>query len=161
MNTGKAGPVFIRGKLWLESKSDCQLHLSRIADTLSQEPVEVEESRRDERVDIVRVVEGIEHLDDRNYREAFVEFKWPLNAPVEREVLVVFAQRVAIGGSAHGRRDRLGGSGLHAEISLESPTHLDEGEKIKLVTDVAIGIGVVELQVVDIKRAIGKRIAFV
>src|SRR5215216_4185476 len=90
----------------LKCKPHRQLNLSRIADALSQEPVEVEESRRDERVDVVGVVESIEHLDDRNYREA-IKLEWSLYAPVKREIGIVFAQRVAIGGCANGRRNRL------------------------------------------------------
>src|SRR5215216_2271165 len=49
-----------------------QLHLSRIAHALPQEPVKVKQSRRHERIDVVGVVERIEHLDYRNDREAFV-----------------------------------------------------------------------------------------
>ena len=74
----------------LEGELDRQLQLSGIAHALSQEPVEVEESRRDERVDVVGVVESIEHLDDRSYRKA-IKLEWPLNAPVKREIAVVFA----------------------------------------------------------------------
>ena len=66
----------------LERDPDCQLHLPRITHALSQEPVEVEESRRGERVDVIGVVESIEHLDNRNYREA-IKFEWTLNAPVK------------------------------------------------------------------------------
>ena len=83
-------------KTTLERELNRQLHLPRIAHALPQEPVKVKQSRRHERVDVVGVVEGIEHLDDRNDREALVEFDRPLNAPVKREVFVVFARGVAI-----------------------------------------------------------------
>ena len=128
----------------LKRKLHRQLHLPRIAHTLPQEPVEVKQSRRDKRVDVVGVVEGIEHLDDRNDREAFVELDRPLNAPVKREVLVVFARGVAIRCRASSRRDRLGRSSLHAEVSFKSPTHLDKRKEVELVTDVAIRQRVVE-----------------
>ena len=72
----------IRG---LESKLDRELHLPWIAYTLPQETIEVEKSRRDEWVDVIGVVEGIEHLDNRNYRKA-IKLEWPLNAPVKREI---------------------------------------------------------------------------
>src|SRR5438270_8419792 len=52
------------GSLELELHGD--LDLPWIADTLAQEAVEVEQRRRRERVDVVGVVERIEHLDARN-----------------------------------------------------------------------------------------------
>src|SRR6185437_8526930 len=80
-----------------ERKSNRQLHLTRIAHALTQEAVEIEQPRRDERVDVVRVVEGIEHLDHRDDRETFAQSERPLNTPVKREVLVIFAVDVAVG----------------------------------------------------------------
>lgn len=126
----------IRG---LESKLDRELHLPWIAYTLPQETIEVEKSRRDEWVDVIGVVEGIEHLDNRNYRKAFAKFDRSLDAPVKREILVVLPRGVAISGSANSPRSNwLSRSSLHAEVSVKSPTHLDIGKEIKLVTDVAV-----------------------
>ena len=92
----------------------------------------------------------------------FAELDRPLNAPVKREILVVFARGVAIRCRAGSRRDRLSSSCLHAEVSFKSPTHLDKREEVELVTDVAIGVRVVETEGCnEIKRAIGKWIAFI
>jgi len=46
------------------------LDLARVADTLAQEAVEVEKGRRRQRVDVVGVVESIEHLQARDYLRA-------------------------------------------------------------------------------------------
>jgi hypothetical protein len=67
----------------LERKPYRQLHLPRIADTLPQKSVEVEEGSRAEWVDVVLVVESIEHLNYRDQSKAFTKPKRPLNAPVK------------------------------------------------------------------------------
>jgi hypothetical protein len=51
-----------------ESETDGQLYLSGIAHSLPQESVKIEQARRAQGVDVVRVVECIEHFDDRNER---------------------------------------------------------------------------------------------
>jgi hypothetical protein len=78
----------------LERKLDRQLQLSGIANTLSQEAVEVEQRRSSERIDQVLIVKGIEHLDDGNQGIATVKPKleWALLSPILGEVLVVFPQ---------------------------------------------------------------------
>jgi len=130
--------VHPENRLSLEGELHSQLHLTRIAHTLSQEPVKVEESWRRERIDVVGVVEGIEHLDHRNNREAFVKVEWPLKTPVEREILIVFARRVSIRCCANSRCDRLSTSCLHPEVSFKSPTQFNKGKEVELVTDVAV-----------------------
>ena len=75
--------------------------MSRIADALPQEPVKVEQRRRAQRVDVVLVVESIEHLHDWNQRVAFAKLERPLQAPIKRKVFVVLAQRIAVGGRSN------------------------------------------------------------
>ena len=67
----------------LERKPYRQLHLPRIADTLPQKSVEVEKGSRAEWVNVVLVVESIEHLNYRNQRKAFTKPEGPLDAPVK------------------------------------------------------------------------------
>src|SRR5918912_1158638 len=97
--------VSVLYRLPLEDELDGELKLARVADALAQEAVEVEEAGRDERVDVVRVVEGIEHLDDGDERHRLGEVEGALESPVEREERVVLAQRVAVGRRARGGRD--------------------------------------------------------
>ena len=99
-----------------EDELESELDDARVADALTQEAVEVEEAGRDQRVDVVCVIERIEHLDHRNDRETFTQMNRPLNAPVKREVLVVLARSVAIGRCAHARRDRLRAARLYARV---------------------------------------------
>lgn len=64
-------------------KAQRYLQLSRVANALSQKSVEVEKPRRAERIDVVRVIEGIKHLNDGNQRITLAEFEWPLDTPIE------------------------------------------------------------------------------
>jgi hypothetical protein len=82
----------IRVNLWLmsvpffhtsECKPQCQLQLPWIADPLTQKSVEVEEGSGGEWVDVVLVVESIEHLNYRDQRIAFAKPERPLDAPVK------------------------------------------------------------------------------
>jgi hypothetical protein len=59
------------------------LYLSRITDALSQEPVEVEQRRSAQRVNVVFAIEGIEHLDDRYQGIVFTKLEWTLQTPVK------------------------------------------------------------------------------
>src|ERR1700730_4116952 len=52
----------------LEIKPHRQLRLPRIADTLAQEPIKVEEGRRAQGVDVVLIVERVEQLEFRRER---------------------------------------------------------------------------------------------
>src|SRR5918911_3550758 len=128
-----------------EQELDGQLHLPRVADALAEEAVEVEETRRRERVDVVRVVEGVEHLDDGDERLALAEAERALQAPVEGEELVVLARRVAVRRRAHAPRDRLRAARLHAGVAFEAPRQLRVRVEVELVADVAVGERVVEL----------------
>src|SRR5688500_19182299 len=82
---------------YLKRKLHRELHLTRIAHARTQEAVKVEQPRRDKRVDVVRVVESIEHLDHRDDRVTLTEPERSLNAPVKREILVVFGRGVPVG----------------------------------------------------------------
>ena len=71
----------------LERHLDRQLHLARIADTLPQEAVEVEQRHRRQRIDVVGVVERVEHLEARDDLRSGRRCEAALQPPVEREVL--------------------------------------------------------------------------
>ena len=96
---------------------------------------------------------------------AAAEAERALQAPVEREVLVVLAIPVAAAVVAvqHARRgrDRLRRPPLHAHVDQELPRQLGVGEEVELVADVAIRRPVVQAQIVEVERAIGERIALV
>src|SRR5690349_10812978 len=77
-----------RSERSLERHLHAQLRLPRVADALAQEAVEVEQRWRRQRVHVVRVVEGVEHLEARNDLRTS-EPERTLETPVEREVLVV------------------------------------------------------------------------
>src|SRR6186713_1352680 len=106
-----------------EGHFDRKLHLAWIADAGPQEAVEVEERRGRQRVDVVRVVERVEHLDGRRDRHARVQAERPRQTPIEAEVLVVLAQRVASEidavDDARTWRDRLRAPCLRARVQLE------------------------------------------
>src|SRR5829696_6443525 len=138
INADKCLSAFICVNLRLKGQLHSQLHLTRIAHTLSQEPVKVKKTGRRQRIDVVGVVEGIEHLDHRDNREAFIKVKWPLNAPVEREVLIILAHRVPIRCRAISRSNRLSTSCLHAEVSFKPPAQFNKRKEVKLVTDVTV-----------------------
>ena len=50
---------------------------------MTKEPVEIEQTGRNQRIHVVVIVECVEHLDLRNYREAVIEFERPLKPPIE------------------------------------------------------------------------------
>src|SRR5918999_5002450 len=96
------------------------------ADTRAQESVEIEQRRRAERVDVVFVVERVEHLQDRDHLEpAPLQVERPRDAPVEAEERIVLALRVAAAvdpvEAARARRDRLGAPSLEPRVRLEAP----------------------------------------
>src|ERR1700730_12542210 len=144
-----------------KGKPDRQLQLSGIAHTLPQESVEIEQARRTERIDVVLVVEGIEHLDDRGQRVPLTKLEGTLYPPIEREVLIVFAQRVAVCGGAHIWCDRLRASCLDPEGTLEAPAHLHERIEVELVPNVTIRESIVQAEVEKCQRAISEGIALV
>src|SRR6185369_9555608 len=111
-------------------------------DALTQEAVEVEQPRRDERVDVVSIVEGIEHLDNGDDRIALAQLKRTLNTPVKREVLVVLPSRISVRRGASAGRDRLRRPSLHAEVPLNPPTQFDKRKQVEPVTNVAVGVSV-------------------
>ena len=90
----------------LKCELDCHLKLPRVADALSEKSVKVEEPGRDKRIDVVFTVGRIEHLDDGNDRESLAKLERPLQAPVKREILIVFAVGVAIRRGANRRPAR-------------------------------------------------------
>jgi len=120
----------------LERESYCQLHLPRIADTLPQEAVEIKQARRGQRIlisagrqriDSVIRVKGIEHLHRGNQSEAFPESEGSRETPIERNIVVVFPQRVSIGTRRRNKSARvcwLGGSRLNTWSKLKAPGQL-------------------------------------
>lgn len=89
----------------LERKLNRELQLPWVTHTLPQESVEIKEAGRRERiliagaaerVDEVIVIERIEHLDHRDQLVPFTKSERPRQTPIEREIVVVFAQRVPI-----------------------------------------------------------------
>src|SRR6187399_3042800 len=101
----------------LERQLHCQLRLARVADTRAQEAVEVEQRRRAQRVDVVRVVERVEHLDDRRQLVVRAKAERAPESPVEREILVVLPLAVPAAidtvEDPRARGDRLGAAVLH------------------------------------------------
>src|SRR3954466_9529198 len=106
----------------LERELHRQLCLARIAHTLPQEAVKVEQSRRRQRIHVVLVVERIEHLDLGNQRVTFAELERTSCCPVEREVRVVFPKSVASAvlpiHKSRTARDWLRRMRLHPEVRL-------------------------------------------
>src|SRR5258708_29402432 len=145
----------------LESKLHCQLQLSGISHALTEKAVKVKQPRRAERVDVVLVVEGIEHLDDGNQRIALAKFEGSLDSPIKREVLIVLAQRVAIRCGAYVRRYGLSRTCLHAEVSFQAPTHVYKRIEVELMPNVAVRESIVKTQIVDIQGSIREWIALV
>src|SRR5215831_17130258 len=101
----------------LKQEPQGQLQLPRITHALPQEAIEVKETRCGQRaliagyrqrVDAVIVVEGVEHLHRRDQLVTLAEFERPRQPPVEREVVVVLAQAVAVRRRLWRRRGRLG-----------------------------------------------------
>src|SRR6266576_3670467 len=90
-----------------ERELNRQLHLPGIANALPQEAVKIEQPRRAQRVDVVCIVEGIEHLEDRDQCVPFTKLEGTLDAPVERKEFIVLSQGVAVGCCPHRRRDGL------------------------------------------------------
>src|SRR5215475_6579583 len=77
-----------RSERSLERHLHAELRLPWVADALAQEAVEVEEPGRRQRVDVVPVVEGVEHLEAGNDLRTS-QLERTLETPIEREVLVV------------------------------------------------------------------------
>src|SRR5262245_27358019 len=80
---------------YLERYLHSQLELPRVADALSDKPVETEERRYRQRGHVVCVVEGVEHFKAWDYFGPRGQTERPLQAPVEREVTVVLPIPIA------------------------------------------------------------------
>src|SRR3954462_849880 len=128
----------------LERKLHRQLHLTWVADTLAQEAVKVEQPWRGQRIDFVRVIEGFEHLDRRNQPVALAEFERTRQPPIEREVSIVLAQRVAVGCGSNGWCYWLRRTRLYPRRELKSPGYLRVHVEIKLVANVSIRKSIIE-----------------
>lgn len=63
-------------RLGLELQADRKLGLPRVAHANAEEAVEVEELRRRQRIHVVLVVEGVEHLELGHDAETFAEMEW-------------------------------------------------------------------------------------
>ena len=115
------GVFLCDGRPISEGQLNRKLKLPGIPDSLTQKAVEVEKARRRnrvlisgsrKRVDEVVVVERIEHLDLRNKLDGLRQLEHLCEPPIERKVFVIFSERVAIRGRAHGGCRRLRGSRL-------------------------------------------------
>ena len=93
---------------------------------MSQEAVEVEQRCRTQRVNVVPIVEGIEHLDDGDKRIPLAKLEWTLQSPIKREILIVFPQCIPVGRRSHRRSDWLRRAGLHAEITFQAPRAIQQ-----------------------------------
>jgi hypothetical protein len=148
-----------------ERELQSQLQLSRVANALTQKTVEIEESGRHQRVDEVRVIEGIEHLDDRDQPIPLSEMERALQSPVEREVAVVFAQRIATSihavEEARAGSDRLRRMRLNARVKFQAPGQFHVAEKVESMTNVSVREGIVPRKVETIEGAVGERVALV
>src|SRR5262245_16853262 len=163
--------VFLLIASFSERELRGQLQLARVAHSLAQEAVEVEQRHRGQWVDQVLVVEGVEHLDGRDDRVTFGEAEDPRQSPVEREKFVVLAQRVAVGGRANARSTRsnlclargagLRAAGLDTRVGFKAPGQIAVQDESEFVVDVAIRTSIIGLQIVEAERAISERVAFV
>src|SRR5262245_38495275 len=154
-----------RGTAALESHLNRQLYLSWISDARAKKAVEVEERWRRQRIDIVRVVERVEHLQSRADLGASADAEWSTDPPVEAEVRVVLAKRVSspvdAALDARARRKRLRGPSLRAHVQFDFLRQFEIAEEVDLVPDVSIREGVIERQVREVERAIRERVALV
>src|SRR6185503_9330758 len=119
---------------------------SRITNSKSQEPGEVEQSWRSQRIYVVVVVEGVEHLKHRQQRYPFTESDRTNKAPVKREVLVVLPSCVAVVCSPGAGSDWLSGPRLNSSVELDAQTDFSIREEVELVPDVAVGKRIIELR---------------
>src|SRR4030095_13815108 len=153
-----------RSERSLERHLHAELRLPRVADALAQEAVEVEEAGRRQRVHVIRVVEGVEHLETRNDLSTS-QLERTLEAPVEREVLVVLpipvTSTIVIVQNTGRRRDRLRRAPLSADVQQKLIRQFGVGGDVELVPNVAIRWPVVLAQVVEVERSIRERVAFV
>src|SRR5215471_14761991 len=156
MNTD--GPCALRRSL--EFQAHGQLGLARVAHPDAQKAIEVKQSRRSQRTNIVLVVEQVEYLDLRKDSKAFADAEPSRNTEVECEKGIVFAQVVAstvgavykpgvrVGDAARRSRrslvcdigDGLRGMCLHAYIGVKTPRQIGHGVKIELVALIAVGV---------------------
>src|SRR6185436_4067760 len=74
---------------------------------------------------------------------------------------VVLAIGIAVGSRTRAWRDRLGRPSLNPAADLEAVSQLGIRVEVELVTDVSIRQSIVKRQVVDVKRAVRKWIAFI
>src|SRR6266581_3294073 len=111
-----------------------ELRLPRVADALPEEAVEVEERRRRQRVNVVGVVERVEHLEARNHLSARSHAERTLKTPIKRKVLVVLPIPVAPAidavQDARGGGDRLRSTALQTHVDQELPRQLHISEEV-------------------------------
>src|SRR5262245_60121974 len=127
----------------LESELNRELGLQRIAYALAQEAVEIEQPRRDQRVDVVLVVKAVEHLHHRRQSVTVAKVDWPERTPIKGEEAVVFAKVIATAinavhdpslrvvgtaGSASPCSQRIVGNWLRG-VSLDARTELKPGRQ--------------------------------
>src|SRR5262249_17329175 len=131
----------------LESELQRKLSLQRIAHPLAQETVKIEQSRRHQRINVVLIVEAVEHLKHRDERVTIAKFDRSGGSPIKGEEPVIFAQVItsAVYAVHHAREgvvgtarsacactqrivgNRLGGMGLNSRAELEAGRQLSRG----------------------------------
>src|SRR5204863_6396757 len=121
-----------------------ELNLSRISDSDSQKAIEVEQPRRRQRVDVVFVVERVEHLESGQQRDPIPKLDRPRESPIKRKVFVVLASCIAIIRRSCSRGDRLRGASLDSRIQLKAPADLRIVVEVEFVTDISIRQRIVE-----------------
>src|SRR5262245_32149927 len=150
----RSNACLTRSQRSLERHLHAELRLPRVADALAQEAVEVEQRGRGERVHVVRVVEGIEHLEAGDDLSTS-QLELTLETPVEREVLVVLAVPVAaavdVVQNTRRRRDWLRRPPLDAHVQQKLTRQLGVGEDIDLVPDITVGRAIVKIEIVEVE----------
>src|SRR5215468_2070200 len=147
-----------------ELEPDRQLRLTRVSNANAQETVKVKQRRCHERVDIVLVVDGVEHFDRWDERIAFSKMDWTSRAPVKRNVFVVFPCRIPLaaeGGVASSRSNGLRRMGLQARIKIEAARQFKVAEEIEFMTFVAVREAIIQRRIGGKQAAIREGVALV
>src|SRR5215472_2111188 len=178
---GLATPPKANSGRRLESELNRKLGLQRITYALAQEAVEIEQPRRDQRVDVVLVVKAVEHLNHWGERVTVAKVDWPERTPIKGEEAVVFAKVIAAAINAvdHPGKRIVGAAGsaapgsqgivgnwlrsvsLDARVELKTGRQFAGGIKVEFVTAVAVRKSVVFAEIEAIEVAEGEWVTFV
>src|SRR5213592_2781764 len=90
----RAPPVSLAACLELEAHR--QLRLARITDALTNEPIEVKQWRAaaTDRIDVVLVVEQVEHFNLRDDLVPLTKLKWPCRPKIKSKVAIVLTKEI-------------------------------------------------------------------